>query len=531
MPADINTRDDFKIVTTAAPVPRSLGSKIIRSVIFGGFRQVLVAPIPFIMTPLILHRIGVLGYGTWAVFVAVNGLTSLADLGLVGTLSKFVAEYHAREDFAALSRLLSSGLALFLLLDLLISGGLWAATPLLAGKFFHGSIVPRNELIGLLRLFLIVLAGNILTQLFASVTTGLQRLDLTHVMSAASTIMSAAFSGALLLRGDGLRGLVLGYIASAVLTVTIYLILVRKLLPEAAINPFRFDPHEARKMFGYSLRLYITQAAVMVQNQTEKVLLAFFVGVAPAGWYDIAGDVALKIRGTIGLVLSPVLPAASELDALGDHRRTEELYYRSHKYLALVGVPVVCFVIAIANHFVDLWLGPSLKLVAVPLSVLLALNFINLATGPGFLIFAGAGNLKPGMRSAVLSICVNLVLSLGLIYMWGFAGAVIGTAMAMLVGSLYFMVLFHLQTGYSVRRVLRSYLKPGLCSVLILASILLVHPVGKGSWFGLAETGAIFCVLYLAAILQLGFFDEYDWNKVERFIPSARCARRIVRIA
>ncbi len=284
-------------------------------------------------------------------------------------------------------------------------------------------------------------------------------------------------------------------------------------------------------MFGYSLRLYITQAAVMVHNQVEKVLLAFFVGVAAAGWYDIASEAALKIRATIGLILSPVLPAASELDALGDEPRMRELYHRSHKYLALFGVPAVCFVTAIASRFVELWLGPSLKFIAVPLAILLAVNFFNLATGPGFMIFAGAGNLRPGMQSAALAVFLNVGLSVGLIYAWGFTGAVIGTSVAVLVGSAYFMMLFHRETGYSVSRVLQSYLMPALCSVAALASILLIHPIRNSSWLGLGEMSAVFGVLYLAVILQIGFFDEYDWNKLERFIPRARYARRIVRIA
>ena len=104
--------------------------------------------------------------------------------------------------------------------------------------------------------------------------------------------------------------------------------IVRRLLPQVALNPFRFDTTEARKMFAFSLRLYVTQAAVAVHNQVEKVFLALLVGVAPVGWYDIASDVALKVRGAIGFILSPVLPAASELNALGDESRMRELYYR-----------------------------------------------------------------------------------------------------------------------------------------------------------------------------------------------------------
>src|ERR1700689_2196428 len=114
-----------EIAVASSPAPRSLGLKIMRNVVFGGLRYVLMIPIPFFMTPLILHRIGVPGYGTWAVFLAINGLTSLADLGLVGTLSKFVAEYSARQDFIALNRLLNSGLALFLLLDIVIGTSVW----------------------------------------------------------------------------------------------------------------------------------------------------------------------------------------------------------------------------------------------------------------------------------------------------------------------------------------------------------------------------------------------------------------------
>jgi O-antigen/teichoic acid export membrane protein len=519
-------KDNTKV--PAGPAGRPLGIKIIRNVMFGGLRYVFVAPIPFIMTPLILHKIGVAGYGTWAVFLAINGLTSLADLGLMGTSSKFVAEYYARRDFAALTQLLNTGLSLFLLLDIVIGATLWGTSPLLASVLFHGSSVPTAELIVLLRCFLIVIAANILTQLFASVTTGLQRLDLTHMMSAANVVLAACFGGFLLLRGWGLRGLVYGYIGAGILTIAAYLIIVRRLLPHIALNPFRFDRAEARKMFSFSLRLYVTQAAVAVHNQVEKVFLATLIGVDPVGWYEIASDVALKVRGAIGLLLSPVLPAASELNALGDEARMKELYYRTHKYLALIGVPVVCYVVAVSHRFVELWIGPSLKMIALPLSVLLVVNFFNLASGPGFLIFAGSGYMKPGVQSAILGIVLNIVLSLGLIYKFGFAGAVLGTSASLILASGFFISVFHRRTGYSLARVLREgYMKPILASVLILAVILVIRPTSNLSWFGLVGIGVVFGAFYSVVILLSGFFDRYDWNKIETFMPIARRAGRM----
>lgn len=529
--ADPVSRQDGATALPGPPRP-ALGTLIIRNVMFGGLRYVVILPLPFVMTPLILHKIGVAGYGTWAVFLAINGLTSLADLGLVGTLSKFVAEYHATRDVAALSRVFNSGLGLFLLIDLVVGAALWILTPMLAGGLFHGSHVPRGELISLLRIFVLVVAANILTQLFASVTTGLQRLDLTNMISAGNVLLSAAFGAALLILGWGLPGLVYGYCASSILTVVTYVVVVRRLLPQVFPNPFHFDAVEAKKMFGFSFRLYITQAAATVHNQVEKVYLGMLVGVAAVGWYDMASDIALKIRNGLSFVLGPILPAASELNALADESRMRELYYRTHKYLALVGVPVVCYAVAVSHRFVELWVGSGLTIVAAPLSILLIVNFFNLATGPGFLIFAGRGNLRPGMQSASLGILLNVLLSLGLIYKWGFAGAVVGTSASLVFASIFFMAVFHRRSGYPVWRVLHEgYLKAALCSIPVLLLLFTIHPVKALSWFGLICSAIIFGMAYSAAVLFSGFFDEYDWCKIESFIPGAGRARKLVRIA
>ena len=509
-----------------------LSAKIVRSVTVGALRYVFLAPIPFVMTPLILRKIGITGYGTWAIFLAINGMTSLTDLGLAGTLSKFVAQYYAARDLVALSRLLNSALALFLLLGLATGGIIAAATRVLIGLLFRGSSVAQGELVFLLRCFVVVVVANILILLLSSVTSGLQRLDLTYIMSAANILLGAGTGGFFLLRGWGLPGLVYAYVGSALLIVIGYIFIIRKLLPEVPLNPLRVHLGEARKMLGFSLRLYVIQAAVGIQNQVDKVLLSLLIGVAPVGWFEIASDVALKIRAVIGLILGPVLPAASELNALGDERRTKELYYRAHKYLALFGIPVVVGVIAFSRRFVELWLGPSMAIIAAPMSLLVTVYFFNLASGPGFLIFAGRGYLKPAIQSSALGIVLNVVLSFVLIYKFGFAGAAFGTSASLLMAAVFLIWVFHFETGYPFGRLLReSYLKPTLCSIFVMGTLLATRPTRTVSWFGLVAMGLAFATLYSIVILFSHFFDEYDWSKIESLVPAARYARRNAWIA
>ena len=513
-------------------VQRPLSAKIVRNVLFGGLRSLLVAPIPFLLTPLILKKIGAEGYGTWAVFLAINGMTSLADLGLVGTLSKFVAEHYAHRDYAALNRLLNTGLAVCGVLSVGLVGLLWAASSLVVRTLFRNSSISGLALTTLFRYFLVVIAINISILLFSSVTTGIQRLDLTNVMNAFSIVCAAVLSAALLLHGEGLPGLLYAHVCTGVLTLVGYLLLLKRLLPQVRLNPLSVDLVEVRRIFNFSLRLYFTQAAVAVHNNIEKILLSSLVGVSAAGWYDIANDVALKIRGAIGVVLSPIMPAASELGALNDNRRLIELYYRAQKYLAFIGIPVVCYVGLISSRFVQLWIGQNFRMIALPLTILASVNFFNLISGPGFLISAGNGNLGSGMRSALAGIVLNAVLSLLLIYRYGFSGAVMGTSISLTLATGYFIYLFHRETGYPFGRLLRqSFIRPAICSIGVLLFVRLIKSPDELSWLGLAGLGLEFGLLYAILLAFSGFFDPYDWSKIEAVVPAMRHARRIIPVA
>jgi O-antigen/teichoic acid export membrane protein len=127
---------------------------------------------------------------------------------------------------------------------------------------------------------------------------------------------------------------------------------------------------------------------------------------------------------------------------------------------------------------------------------------------------------------------VNIVLSFALIYRYGFAGAVVGTSASLIVSAGYFFVVFHRQTKYSLLRLLgESYVKPLVCSLLSLAFVSMVYSTKDSSWLGLAMFAMTFGAMYCALILFSQFFDAYDWNKIEAFVPVLRRVRRLARYA
>lgn len=506
-----------------------LGTQLTRNVLYNGARLLVLAPLPFVLIPIFLKKLGTTGYGTWAVFLAVSGATSLADVGLVTTLSKHVAEFYALKDFRSLSRFINTGFVLYLGLACLLAGTLWVSSPFLLRTLFRTSSVPPPELRILWHYLILLVFANTITLLFSSVVTGLQRMDLSTCIGSINLLLSASLSVLFLKWNLSLRGILYAYVIAAWFTSLAYIYVVHRLLPEIKLNPVACRWTVAKEILSFSMKTYITQVAVVIHNQTEKIYLANFVGVASVGWYDIASDLALKLRGIPSLVLAPVMPAASELHALTDRTRLDHLYCRAHKYLAFIGVPLVVYVVFISKGFVQLWVGPSLSMIAVPLSVLLIVNFINLTTGPGLLILIGGGRLRPGVYSALLGIVLNLTLSLFLIRAYGFQGAVIGTSLSTVIDSVFFLYMFRRETRGSYSNVIRiAYAKPILCSLAIVGVLWTLTHADQPSWSRLAIEGAVFGATYLVLLLLVQFFDGFDLKIVERFLPIPGMARKFI---
>ena len=528
-------RTEKRLAITAklvAPEEKSVRAKLVRNVVFAGLRNVLLWPISFLLIPFILKKIGTAGYGTWAVFLTVINLTSLADLGLGGTLTKQVAEHYAHGDSKALNQLINSALILYASVGVVTVAILLFGGGYLLPWLFQGSHYSSPELLGLWHLVLLIICFNVVLMPLYSVVTGLQRMDLTTVAAAVATVCTAGTTVLFLWLGWGLRGLVMSYLVAGFLNVIVFAWMVHRLLPGSTFGRFHLQWAKIREILGFGLQLYVTQMAVVLQNQVEKLYLARFTGVVPVGWYNIASDVGLKIRRIPELLLAPVIAAASELDARGDDRRLEELYHRLHKYLAFVGVPLTLYVVFVAARFVDLWLGAQLHVVALPLVVLVWVNFLNLMTGPGALILIGKGLLRPGVNSTIVGLILIVTASFALIYKFGFSGAVVGILIAVVVATALFFYWFYRTTKYQWRRLIaEAYLKPVACSILLLASFMVLAPPERLGWIGLSLQALFFGALYFVALLLTRFFDRFDVAQVESLLPIARVARRIIPVA
>lgn len=508
-----------------------VGTKIVRNVAFGGLRVLLVTPVPLLLTPFIIHKVGTQGLGIWAVFIAINNLTSLADLGFLGTLTKHISEHFTRKDYLQLNRTLNSGLIMFLGISALCVCAMIFGSGLITSAFFQRAPVSWIQLQHAVRWLSLAVGLNLLAFPFASITMGLQRLDFTSLLSAINLIATALLVALFLASGSGIMGLAYAILAAAALNLLLQIAVAKYLLPEFETSLKFIRMSDIKSLFSFSLQIYVTQVAIAVHAHTEKFLLAHFSGLSAAGFYDVANDLATKTRNLPALLLAPLLPATTELEARQDELRTTELYYRVQKYLAFLGLPIIVFMAVISRRFVELWLGPGFSAAAIALAVLTGVHIFNLTSGPGALLLTSKGILWPAVRSSVLGIMGNVLLSTFLVIRFGFKGAVYGTSVSLIAATAYFLFLFHRETGYSVTRLLKQSLKPLLCGSLSAIPTGAFVSLFAPRWLGLSFLGLAYVMLYCAGLLVTRFFDPFDLHAVERFVPIPKVVRRILLFA
>jgi O-antigen/teichoic acid export membrane protein len=158
-------------------------------------------------------------------------------------------------------------------------------------------------------------------------------------------------------------------------------------------------------------------------------------------------------------------------------------------------------------------------------------QFFNLASGPGLFILVGKGLLGPGVRSAVVGVVANLVFSTIFIVLFGFAGAVYGTSLALFIATTYFILEFHRVTHYPVSKLLMPYAKPLTWAACLALVTRILIPIHRLRWTGMTMTTAAFAILYGMGLLIIGYFDAFDLRVLERFLPIPKAFRGISFVA
>ena len=93
------------------------------------FANVFYLASRLLLPPLVLSHLSLADYGLWSACFILIMYIGLTDAGFSNVYVRFVAGFHAKGDFAAINRLLSTGVITLSLMAVCVLFVLWFALP------------------------------------------------------------------------------------------------------------------------------------------------------------------------------------------------------------------------------------------------------------------------------------------------------------------------------------------------------------------------------------------------------------------
>lgn len=519
----------------------SVGRTITRNTAFNAAGRMWEALINLLLTAYIVPKIGLPAYGTWALVGLFTSYFTLLDFGLGSGFSKYIAQHAATRGTRAVSAVVSTGFFFYLALGAVMVAAGWPCIDgliRLVAFFYPKALESANaatlaDVRFLLRWGLVLYAASTPVAALSAVQTGLQRMGVTNAISVAASLVKVAATVALLETGHGVRGLllanaaVLGFFAVACAAAAF------RLAPYLRVSPSRVTRRAFRDLFSFGWRTQVAKLSNLILFQTDKaVVLAAFGALGLVGVYRIGEELAGKMRQAPALMLSAIIPAASDLDARGDDDRLRRLYVLSSKYVAAVTVPLVAFMAGAAGPLLRTWMGDidGLDTAAWVLRILVVGYLANVIPGAGVSVALGKGRPDVQMKAGLVATVANIAFTLALLLAVGFYGIPLGTAAAMALSCAWFLRAMGPVSGVGAVELMRaSLLWPALASLPGMAVCIAGGVFGAGLHGRLpnaaltAACAAAFGASYLALIRYTPFLDSYDAH----FLANMLRLRRI----
>lgn len=442
--------------------------KIIRNTFYSIIGRFWTIVVGLVLIPYIVNMVGVERFGVWALLSILVGYFALMDFGVGVSFTRFIAEAYAKNDPEEINRIVNSGLTFYLIVSIPIV----AIAYLIQGPIFNILNIDiqsfPDALIAYYGVLFIFLLSTALGG-FNSVLLGIQRIDITNKIAVAVTIPNVIATVVFLKSGYKLDGLMWASMCSSLFGFVFSIYYAKKKFPQLRFNPLLYSWTTLQKLLTFGLKMQFAKFADIVTFQTDKAFVSYFSGLQAVTYYHLGAQINWRIRDIPMLLLSSLLPAASELHTLKDERKLLDVYERGTKYLAVIATPLIFFLIATAHIVMKVWMGSGFTTSAIVSQILAVGYLFNILAGVGIVIAAGMNRPNYQWYAAMMTTVTNILLVILLGFYWGLYGIAIAISISMLIGPIYFFIAFH----QHIHLPLLNFLKRNIIIPLIIAFALM----------------------------------------------------------
>lgn len=449
---------------------------------------------------ILLGRVlGAGGYGLYALGYSIFQLISkISLLGLENGVVRFISIYRGEQDLRKVKGVLVSAFSIATIISIL--SGVFLFT---FSEFVAISIFKDSQLIPIFKAFSISLPFLAFMQIAAHTARGFQKMQYyIGIQNIIRPITNALFVGIMFIIGFRIIGAVYGFLTSVIITSVIGIFFILKRIFPQAITAK--PNYEVRKLLWFSLPVVFIGFAQIILNQTDKVMLGYFMTSSDVGIYNAAARIAIQTNFIITAFNNAFAPIISDLYNRQEITELAYLFKLITRWIVILTLPFTLIMVLFPKFLLGLF-GSEFLPGAIILIILSIAYFLNAATGSVGLILIMSGKQDIELVNILTMTVINIGLNIWLIPLYGIMGAAFATGLSMTIININRIISVFKLVG--IQPYTKSFYKPLLAGgITFIIFQLLTNYLDCNVESALCLLGLL--LIYIVVMLILGLDKE-----------------------
>jgi len=489
-----------------------LAHRTIQNALFNVGSWVFPLAVSFVFTPYIVRMLGTNAYGVLTLVWSVIGYFTFLDLGLGQAVTKFVAESMGRHDVREANHAIGAAVLVSAVLGTLGGGIIFLLAGVMATRWLN---VPAEMTAAAVLAFHIGAAGFVIGMyhtMCRAVLRGLNRYDVTSLLTILSSVLATAGTAALLCLGCSLPHIVLLNVGIQLLATLIYVATAVRISPGLRVAPIT-DGDALKRMLRFGLFTTLSRTAYTALRHFDRIVIAAILGVSAVTFCVVPMMFVERISALAVEISNVIFPVVSELQGQRREADVVELYLTVNRVMTALSTALCVPLLVFGQRLLALWMGDAFAAQTGIVVVLAALNAMlnNLTNIPSF---TAEGMGKPQVTGicAVCSAVLYFALMIPLARAWGINGVALASVLCCVIVSPLF-------TWYVTRRVMglsglrlwrESLTGPYALGLLLLLLLRLIPQEAIPNIFVLLVVMGLSSAAYLGVAMVTGVFASRE---------------------
>lgn len=408
--------------------PKTAHQHFGRNVLANWLAYAVSLAIGFLISPLLVHKLGDTAYGIWALSLQFGAYLSVLDIGVRIALTRYITHYHAKDEMDRVHEAFSVGVTALgiigivsLLVTIVLVHFLPRVVPVPAGM----QSVARWTLL----LIGLQVALSFPGAIFAGMLAALSRYDLLNATVITISVVKALLIWRLLTNGHGLLAVAIVWLVAACVTYVLQFALASRLY-----GGFRFHLNKdkikstLKPLLNFGFFAFLLGISGRLVLWSDNIVVGVILGPAVVTFYAIAGNLVDYLQGLLSSSLSVLVPLATSYDARSEEEKLRFLFLRGSRFLLLLLLPAIIAVVVLGARFISLWMGARYVEISGKVLIILAIPLVfSPMRGAAQQILYGSNRHKFSAFISLGEAFANLALSIILAYRIGAVGVAWGT--------------------------------------------------------------------------------------------------------